>query len=112
MSWEKSILEKKTDQSLRAYKKQRNYFSRLYKKERNNLFNGLNPSFVTDYKVFWKPVKPFFCDKGNYGTNIKLVDEEEVLQNDNEIAENLNEFFKNAVSTLGITETSYNKERI
>ena len=76
------------------------------------MFNGLNPSFVTDYKVFWKPVKPFFSDKGNYGTNIKLVDEEEVLQNDNEIAENLNEFFKNAVSTLGFTETSYNKERI
>ena len=76
------------------------------------MFNGLNPSFVTNYKVFWKPVKPFFCNKGNYGINIKLVDKEEVLQNDNKIAENLNEFFKNTFSTLVITETSYNKERI
>ena len=33
--------------------------------------------------------------------------EEEVLQNDSEIAEKLNEFFKNAVSTLGITENSF-----
>ena len=32
--------------------------------------------------------------------------EEELLQNDSEIAEKLNEFFKNAVSTLGITENS------
>ena len=30
---------------------------------------------------FWKTVKLFFSDKGNYGANIKLV-EEEVLQND------------------------------
>ena len=43
---------------------------------------------------------------GNYGDNIKLV-EEEVLQNDSKIAKKLNEFFKNAVSTLGITENSF-----
>ena len=30
------------------------------------------------------------------------------MQNDNEIAKQLNEFFKNAVSTLGFTENSYN----
>ena len=52
-------------------------------------------------------VQPFFSDRGNYGANIKLVEEEEVLQNDNEITEKLNDFFKNAVSTLGITENSF-----
>ena len=52
-------------------------------------------------------VKPFFSDKGNYGANIKLVEEEEVLQNDSEIAEKLNEFFKDAVSILGITENYF-----
>ena len=110
LSWEKVF--KKTDHSLRAYKKQKNYCSRLYKKERKKFFNGLNPSFVTDNKLFWKTIKPFFSDKGNYGDNIKLVEEEQVLQNDSEIAEQLNEFFKNAVSTLGITENSFiiNKE--
>ena len=51
-------------------------------------------------------VKPFFFDKGNYGANIKVA-EEEVLQNDSEITEKLNEFFKSAVSTLGITENSF-----
>ena len=83
----KSIFKKKTDQSLRAYKKQKNYCSRLYKKERKKFFNGLNPSFVTDNKLFWKTVKPFFLDKGNYGANIKLIEGEEVLQNYSEIAE-------------------------
>ena len=65
--------------------------------------NGLNPSFVTDNKLFWKTVKPLFSGKGNYGANIKLVEGEEVLQNDSEIGE----FFKNAISTLDITENSF-----
>ena len=51
-------------------------------------------------------VKPFFSDKGNYGANIKMV-EEEVLQHDSKIDGKLGEFFKNAVSTLGITEKSF-----
>ena len=34
------------------------------------LFNGLNPSFFTDNKLFWKTVKPFFFDKKNNGANI------------------------------------------
>ena len=55
-------------------------------------FNGLNPSFVTNNKLFWKTVKPFFLDKENYGANTKLVEGEEVLQNNSEITEKLNEF--------------------
>ena len=94
----RSYLEKK-------YFKKKHYCCRLYKKERKMFFNGLNPSFVTDKKLFWKTVKPFYSDKGNYGANIKLI--EEVVQKDSEIAENLNEFFKSAVSTLGITENSF-----
>ena len=64
----------------------------LYKKERKKFFNEQNPSFVTDNKLFSKMVRTFFSDKGNYGANIKLFQEEEVLQNDSEIAEKLNEF--------------------
>ena len=106
LSWEKVF--KKTDQYLRAYKKQKNYCNRLYKKERKEFFDGLNPSFVTNNKlIFWKTVKPLLSDKGNYGANIKLVEEEEVLQNDSEITGKLNEFFKNALFTLGITENSF-----
>ena len=32
-----------TEKYLKAYKKQKNYVSRLYKKERKMLFNSLNP---------------------------------------------------------------------
>ena len=83
----------------------RNIIAVDFIRKKEKFFNGLNPSFVTDKKLFWKTVKPFYSDQGNYGANIKLI--EEVVQNDSEIAENLNEFFKNAVSTLGITENSF-----
>ena len=46
-------------------------------------------------------------DKENYGAKTKLVEGEEVLQNDSEITEKLNEFFKNNAFTLGITENSF-----
>ena len=76
--------------------------------KKKKFFNGLNPSLVTDNKLFWKTVKPFFSDTRNCGANIKLV-AEDVLQNDSEIIEKLNEFFKNAVSILGITEKCFVK---
>ena len=94
----------RTDKSLRAYKKQKNYCSRPYKKERKKFFNKLNPSFVNDNKSFWKTIKPFFSSKGSCGSNIKLVEKDEILQDDKKTAEELNAFFKNAVSTLDINE--------
>ena len=81
--------------SFKAYKKQKNFCSRLYKKERQRFFNNLNPLFVTDNKLFWKTIKPFFSNKGNYGSQIKLVEKDEVLQDDDLIAKELNKFFKN-----------------
>ena len=58
----------------------KNYYSRLYKKERRkNFFNSLNTSFVNDNKLFWKTVKPFFSNKGSFGNKIKLVENDELL---------------------------------
>ena len=35
-----------TEKSLKVYKKQKNYVSRLFKKERKMFFNSLNPSVI------------------------------------------------------------------
>ena len=55
----------KTNNTLKGYKKQKNYWSRLYKKERKKLFKNLNLSFAVDNKNFWKVVKPLFHEKGS-----------------------------------------------
>ena len=103
---ENVYFKKRREKSLRAYRKQKNYSSSLYKKERKKFFNKLNPYFVIDNKLFWKAIKPFFSNKESSGSNIKLVEKDEILQDDKKIAEELNNFFKNAVSTIDINENS------
>ena len=104
---EKLYFKSWTENSVKTYKRQKSYCSRLYKKERKEFFNNLNPSFVKDNNIFWKTIKPFFSDKTNLRSQIKLTENDELIQNDDKVAETLNTFFKNAVSTLDINENSY-----
>ena len=48
----KLYLKTPTEISLKAYNRQKNYFSRLYKKEIKEFYNNLNRSFVKDDKIF------------------------------------------------------------
>ena len=52
-------------------------------------------------------MKPFFSNKGNLGPNIKLVEKNELIQNDQETANKLNTFFKDTVSNLEVNENPY-----
>ena len=104
---ENLYFKKRTGHSLRNYKKQKIYCSQLYKKERKNFFNKLNTSFVSDNKLFWKTVKFFFSNKGSQRGNIKLVEGDKLPHDDSEVAEELNNFFKEAVSILDVNENSY-----
>ena len=67
-----------TEKSLKAYKKQKNYVSRLYKKERKMYFNSLISSVISDNRKFWETVKSLFSNTGNYGNKIKLVENEDI----------------------------------
>ena len=58
-------------------------------------------------KLFWKNVKLFFSNKESHRGNIKQVEDDKLLQDDSEVAEELNNLFKGAVSTLYINENSY-----
>ena len=62
---------------------------------------------MSDNKLFWKTVKPFFCNRGSHWGNIKLLKGDKLLQDNSEVAEELNNFFKEAFSTSNINETSY-----
>ena len=52
-------------------------------------------------------MKPLFSGKGCYNVYIKLTDKDEVIQNDKRVAETLNSFFENAVSSLKLNEKSF-----
>ena len=62
---------------------------------------------MSDNKLFWKTGKPFFSNNGSHRGNIKLVESDELLQHDNEVVEELNNFFKEAISTWDVNENSF-----
>ena len=51
--------------------------------------------------------KPLFSSKGTYNANIKLTDKDEIIQNDEKVAETLSSFFENTVSSLKLNENSF-----
>ena len=94
----------KTDDSQRAFKRQRNYCNRLYKKERKKYYYSLDPKFVTDNRQFWRNMKPFFSDKSTGKEKITLVEGDQIITDDKEVAQTMNDFFENAVKDLNISE--------
>ena len=109
---EKIYLKKQTNESLKAYKKQKNYCSKLCKKERKKFFDNPNTSIVYNNKTFQKVIKSFFTNKSTFRRNIKLIEKEETLKDDTESAEELNLFFSNTVISLNIAENTCITNRV
>ena len=93
----------KNNEDYSKYKKQRNFCSKLYKKERKKFYNNLSIEEITDNKKFWKTIKPLLSEKGVCGSSkINLVVNEENLSDDKEIAETFDNYFNNAVKSLNL----------
>ena len=62
---------------------------------------------ITENKFFWNTTKPLFSDKGGGKDNITLVNGGKIISDDLELAKTFNNFFKNTVSSLDITENRF-----
>ena len=77
-------------ESFKKYKKQKNYSSRLYKRERKSFFESIDSSKITDNKTFWKNIQPFFSEKRKTVNKITLVNEnEDILSNNKVVADEI-----------------------
>ena len=90
-----------------AYKKQRNYCSRLYKKERKKFYYNLDTKDINDNKKFWGTIEPFLSDKGLFSNKITLIESETILADNDKVAETLNYFFSEAPGNLDIVKKQY-----
>ena len=81
-----------------------NFCSKLYKKERKTFYSQLDIKNITDNKLFWKTMKPFLTEKCTYASKISLVHNDNVISDDQELADTFNNFFEHAVDNLGIQE--------
>ena len=104
MKWsylEKFYFKKKTPDSLKKITKQKNYCSRLYKKERKKYFGSLDPRRISDNKGFWKNIQTFSLK------NERLAITKLLLTIKKTIFDDLNKFFENATRGLEKNENSY-----
>ena len=83
-----------------AFKKQRNFCSKLYKKERKNYYNSLDIKNITDNKQFWKTIKPFLSEKIKTTSKIKLKDKIKSYLTMIKLLKNLVHFLKMPLSLL------------
>ena len=83
-----------TDINSERYRKQKNFCSKLNKKERKKFYSNIHLMQLTDNKAFWQNMKPFLSDKNK---------DDKMSSDDLEIAEKLNELFKTAVNNLNLS---------
>ena len=62
--------------------------------KKKDFYGNLDISKVTDYRVFWKIVKPKMSDKVKMRSKITLVEDDKILSQDVEIAKTF-EYFIN-----------------
>ena len=93
-----------------AYKTQRNFCVKLFRKTKKEYYGNLDKSILSDNKKFWEVMKPLFSEKEKIVRKVILIDNEKVIYNDNEAAEKMNNFFITAVSKLSIEGYHTNDE--
>ena len=92
-----------TQANKNEYKRQRNFCVNLLAREKKKFYNNLDLRIFDDNKTFWQNIKPLFSDKQNIlQKNITLIEKDEIISKDNEVAEKLNTFFIEAVKNLEI----------
>ena len=91
-----------TEVNKNSYKKYRNFCVSLLKKEKRKYYNNLDLKVIKDSKKIWQSVKPLFSGKSKLKTNITLVDDGRMINEKEEVAEILNNYFIKAVQNLEI----------
>ena len=96
----------RTPESEKAFKKQRNYTTKLIKKEKKKYFSSINMTNYTDNKKFLNTVKPLLSNYNGGSKKIILIEDDKIISNDEEVAKTLNLFFENSVKSLNLTENN------
>ena len=76
---ENLYFKKRTPESMKKYKKQKNFCSKLYTKKRRKYFESLDPSKIVGNKTFWKNIHPLFSEKRKIANKVTLGDKEDKI---------------------------------
>ena len=73
---------------------------------KKELYGNLNTSVLTENITFWKTVKPFLAEKSKKVSKIILIEDNQIISQDKQIAKIFNEYFMN----IPILNMSTNQE--
>ena len=85
-----------------SYIKQRNWCVSLLRKEKKKIFCQFKQKDITDNKNIWQTIKPFLSEKTKSREKITLIENENLVSDDAEVANCLNNFFSNIAKNLEI----------
>ena len=96
-------LKNSTLENFNKFGKQKKFCSRLYKKERKKFLDKLDIYKTSqNNKNFGATIKPLLSHKITKSSKITLVEGNEIISADKDIAQKFDKFYKNAVSSLNI----------
>ena len=99
------FLKNRSDENRRLFQKQRNKCVSLLRKAKKEYFSSLNINKVVDNKSFWKIVEPCLSKKTIPSEKITLIDDDELLTDEQKVANTLNDFFSSIVTSLNLPES-------
>ena len=94
------FLQNTSGDCFQKYKRQRSLCVNLSRKTKNSLSTKLDDKQVSDNKMFWKKVKPFFSDNSVNFSKKALVEKNSIVVDRNKIANIMNNYFINITKTL------------
>ena len=98
----KVIVKSKISENLKLYKKQKIFYSKLYKKERRKYHNKLGLRNVTGNRKFWKTMKPFLSGKVTTFLKIYLTQNEDIISEESKVDNLFSNLFENAFNLSDI----------
>ena len=84
-----------------AYKRQRNYCVKLFKRSKQDFYNNLNVKKITD-KYLWKTIRPNFAYKIFKHEKIIVAEDDLVITAETDLAKIFKDHFENIVESLHI----------
>ena len=99
-----NLKKKRSDENWYNYKKQRNFCVKFLRHTKEKYFRYINVKSISDSKKLWKTIKPFFSNKGLNTNNTILVENNEIVREDETIA-NVNNYFTKFTTHLKLKLT-------
>ena len=73
-----------------------------FSERKRRFYENIDMNKITDNRIFWKTVKPLFSEKHILNKKITLVEKNDIVSNDMDVAEIMNLYFSFAIQDLEI----------